>query len=85
MITVQFKIKPTKEQEILLKNTVNSYISSVNNLIDYICGQVDINIKKLSSASFKAALPSTVKNEVVNAVKSILKKYSRIIGAMTSP
>ncbi len=77
MITVQFKIKPTKEQEILLKNTVNSYISSVNNLIDYICGQVDINIKKLSSASFKAALPSTVKNEVVNAVKSILKKYSK--------
>jgi IS605 OrfB family transposase len=31
---------------------------------------------KLSSASFKAVLPSAVKNEVVNSVRSIMKKHS---------
>ena len=53
MITIQFKLKPTKEQESLLNNTVNDYISNVNSLIDYVCGQVDINLNKLSSSSFK--------------------------------
>jgi hypothetical protein len=32
---------------------------------------------KLSSSSFKAALPSAVKNEVVNTVKSVLRKHKR--------
>ena len=77
MITVQFKLKPTIEQTVLLSNTVNSYISNVNSLIDYVCGQVDINLNKVSSSSFKANLPSCVRSEICLAVKSIVKKHQK--------
>ena len=73
MITVQFKLIPTVEQERLLRQTVSEYISSGNDLLDY-CG-AQIKMPKLSSSSFIAPLPSAVKNEVVNAVKSIVKKH----------
>ena len=75
MITIQFKLQPSFEQEKLLRDTAIEYVSSVNDLIDYCCAQN--RAPKLSSASFAAALPSAVKNEVVNTVRSILQKYSR--------
>ena len=75
MITAQFKLMPTKEQEGLLYQTVSEYISSVNDLLDYCCAQTVT--PKLSSSSFVAPLPSAVKNEVVNTVKSIHQKYKR--------
>ena len=75
MITVQFKIIPTAEQEKLLRQTVSEYISSANDLLDY-CG-AQVGMPKLSSSSFIAPLPSAVKNEVVNAVKSIMRKHER--------
>ena len=75
MITVQFKLLPTAEQDALLRETVAEYVSSANDLLDYCCGQTER--QKLSTASFNAALPSAVKNEVVNTVKSILRKHER--------
>jgi len=75
LITVQFKLLPTNEQERVLRRTTTEYISCANDLIDYCRGQTDK--PKLSSASFDAALPSAVKNEVVNTVKSIVRKYER--------
>lgn len=75
MITVQFKLLPTPEQELLLKRTALEYISSVNDLLDYVSGQV--SMPKLSSASYNADLPSAVKNEVINTVKVIYKKFSK--------
>lgn len=75
MITVQFKIIPTVAQEVLLLKTTKEYISCANDLLDYICGQTEM--PKLSSSSFSAHLPSAVKNEVCNAVKSIWKKYKK--------
>ena len=75
MITIQFKLLPSLEQETLLCDMAIEYISSANDLIDYCCAQ--IRAPKLSSAIFAAALPSAVKNEVVNTVRSILQKYSR--------
>ena len=75
MITVQFKLIPDAQQEKLLTGTVTEYISAANDLIDYCCTQV--RVPKLSSSSFVASLPSAVKNEVVNTVKSILQKHRR--------
>jgi IS605 OrfB family transposase len=75
MITVQFKLIPTVEQESFLRQTTNEYISCANKLINHCCGQIEI--PKLSSASFCAALPSAVKNEVINVVRSIMRKYER--------
>ena len=81
MITVQFKLTPNAEQERLLDLTTSEYISSVNDLIDYCSGQM--TMPKLSTSSFAAALPSAVKNEVINAVKSIIGKYKRgLCGAL---
>jgi len=74
-LTVQFKLAPTFEQENLLVNTAKEYIACANDLIDYCYGQAEF--PKLSSASFKAELPSAVKNEVVNTVKSVIRKYER--------
>jgi len=62
-------------QENLLLQTTKEYISCANDLIDYCCGQSIL--PKLSTSSFKAVLPSAIKNEVVNTVKSILRKYKR--------
>jgi len=69
---------PNTEQEKLLRLTTAEYIASANDLIDYCCGQHEP--LKLSSASFKAVLPSAVKNEIVNTVRSILRKYKRGVG-----
>ena len=75
---MQFKLTPTAEQERLLALTAAEYIASANDLLDYCCAQHEP--PKLSSASFNAALPSAVKNEVVNAVRSILRKCRGGIG-----
>ena len=75
MITVQFKLLPNPEQKRLLLGMSAEYISSANDLIDYCCAQY--GHPKLSSASFIAVLPSSVKNEVVNTVKSIMRKYEQ--------
>ena len=75
MITVQIKLIPTAGQEKLLFQTMAEYISSANDLLDYCCAQA--GTPKLSSSSFIAQLPSAVKNEVVNTVKSIILKHKR--------
>jgi len=63
------------QQDKLLHETAEEYISSANDLIDYCCAQA--GTPKLSSSSFIAPLPSAVKNEVVNTVRSIIAKYKR--------
>jgi len=75
LITIQFKLLPNAQQEKLLQETVREYMSSANDLIDYCYTQ--LRTPRLSSSSFSASLPSAVKNEVVNTVKSILRKYER--------
>ncbi len=75
MVTVQCKLLPTATQTALLQQTTAEYIASANDLIDYCISQ--ISLPHLSSTTFRAALPSSVKNEVVNTVKSILKKHTR--------
>lgn len=73
MITIKVKLTPTFEQSRLLSATTQEYIYNVNALLNYCIGQVEP--QKLTSASFNANLPSSVRNEVCRAVRSILKKY----------
>lgn len=74
-ITKQFKLLPTAEQEVLLTQTAKEYIAVVNDVLDYILA---INeIPSLTSASFKAKLPSAVKNECCRAIRSIWRKYCK--------
>ena len=73
MITVQCKRSPDTKQDRLLHATILAYINSVNALVDYCRGQA--TVPKLSSATFRAALPSSIKNEVILAVKSVIRKF----------
>ena len=70
--TVQFKLLPTVEQEQHLQHTTHEFINCANDLVDYCIGQV--KYPKLTSSSFRAALPSAVRSEVCETVKSILRK-----------
>ena len=73
MITVKFKIEPSKEQKDILTEAAKEYIETVNALVEYIMSQYDP--LRLSTADFSAGLPSAVKNETINAAKSVIKKY----------
>lgn len=75
MITVQFKILPTFEQEKLLSDSANEYINCVNQLVNALVATA--TPAKLSSATVQASLPSAVKNEAINAAKSVVKKYRK--------
>lgn len=78
MITVQFKVSPTKEQESHLHQTMGEFVRSVNDLVQYISSQSEM--PKLSSARFRANLPSSVKSEVVLCAKSVYQKYKKGVG-----
>lgn len=55
--------------------TAKEYIDSANDLLEYYTGQTEP--LKLTSASFKANLPSAVRNEVTNVVKSIIRSHEK--------
>lgn len=78
MITVQFKLSPTKDQEKCLCQTMHEFVASVNGLVSYISGQE--TMPKLSSARFRARLPSSVKSEVILSAKSVYQKYRKGVG-----
>ncbi|MBC8015111.1 MAG: IS200/IS605 family element transposase accessory protein TnpB [Sporomusaceae bacterium] len=74
-ITTQIKLLPTSEQITLLKNTMQEYINTANNIVnDYVVG--DNNIKH-TSKSVIANLPSALKNQAIQDAKSIFKKYTK--------
>jgi IS605 OrfB family transposase len=75
MITIQFKLNPTYEQAKLLHSSAKEYISLVNALTSQIISSE--KALKLSSSGVSALLPSAVKNEAINAAKSIAAKYMR--------
>ncbi len=75
MITIQVKIKPTKEQAKILNQTAKEYVFAANTLIEYINNQSIF--PKLSTKDFSAELPSSVKNEVLNTAKSVVKKFRK--------
>jgi len=73
--TIQFKLKPTKEQEALLDRTLNLYINAVNStLSDFLDAGHVLNY---TSKDVQCSLPSALKNQCVKDAKVLLKKYKK--------
>jgi len=78
-ITTQIKLLPTSEQIILIKNTMQEYIKTANNIVsDYVVGN---NTIKHTSKSVIADLPSALKNQAIQDAKSIFKKHVKNLKA----
>lgn len=72
-ITVKAKLKPTKEQKRFIDRTTSEYITTVNRLVR----QLISTPVKLTSKDVIAELPSALKNQAIQDVKSIVKKYNK--------
>ena len=78
-ITTQIKLLPSKDQSILLENTMQEYINTANSVVnDYVVGDNSI---KHTSKSVIANLPSALKNQAIQDAKSIFKKYTKNLKA----
>lgn len=79
-ITLQIKLRPTKEEAALLDFTMQEYVSLANDIIDYAVA-ID-KTPKLTSKMIFAPLPSKLKNQccmdVKNAYKKALKYHSKM-------
>lgn len=73
--TVSFKILPDINQEVMLEDSSNSYISNINLLISEMVGS-KTNTKK-SSKDIKAPLNSSVKNQLIRDAVSVFKKIKK--------
>jgi IS605 OrfB family transposase len=73
-ITIQVKLLPTSEQIILIKNTLQEYIKTANNVVSDYVGD---NTIKHTSKTVSADLPSALKNQTIQDAKSIFKKYTK--------
>lgn len=74
-LTVNIKLKPTKEQEVVLKSMAETYIETVNQLTS---DMVDAKaMLKLTSKSVCAHLPSAVKNQVIKDAQSVFRKVKK--------
>ena len=71
-LTASFKLCPTSNQQGLLDAVMNEYISLVNDVLDYANALGEM--PRLTSASLKAALPSAVKNQCIQEIRSIWRK-----------
>ena len=79
-LTVQIKLRPTKEQASLLTSTAEEYISLINDILDH---AIAIGaLPKLSSKSVYAALPSALRCQCVRDAGSIYRKTMKHNGKM---
>ena len=69
------KLLPTKKQLLLLLDTMNEYIETVNSLVSVEMN--GISIAKYSSKDISAPLPSALRNQCLRDAKSIVKKYRK--------
>lgn len=74
-ITVQIKMLPTKEQEAILKQMSESYISTINELVSEMVAEKKST--KKTSKHISAFLPSAVKNQAIQDAKSVFKKSKK--------
>lgn len=70
-LSENIKLYLNKEKELLIKNTMKEYISTVNALVD----TSDIN--KYTTADVKASLPSALTNQCIRDANSILRKHKK--------
>jgi hypothetical protein len=75
--TVQAKLCPTKIEYHLIKNTMQTYIATVN---DIVSAFVEIRkTDKRTSKDINSNMPSALINQSITDAKSIYKKYSKAI------
>lgn len=73
-LSVTVKLYMTKEQAVLVMETMKTYIAAVNGLVsDAVSG---ISIVKYTSKDVNADLPSALKNQCVRDANSIYRKYT---------
>jgi len=70
--TIQIKLLPSIQQELLLRRASHEYIALINDVVDYALGQGAM--PKLSSASVCAALPSAIRNQALQDARAVYKK-----------
>ncbi len=73
--TIQCKLIPNKYQEILLKNTMKTFITTINGIVDDFC--LINKSDKRTSKDVDVMLPSCLKNQCINDAKSVFKKYKQ--------
>ena len=71
-LTAELKLFPTIEQTILLCETTCEYIDTINTLLDYFSGQIDV--PRMSSKDIYAELPSVLRCQCIQDARSIYKK-----------
>ena len=74
-LTLSIKLKPTAEQDVLLKRTAKEYIRLINDILD--CAYAVDDMPALTSKTVHAALPSALRNECCRTARSIWRKFKR--------
>lgn len=74
-LTVKAKIMPTKEQEVLLSETLKEYIGAVNDLVSSMIQEEECF--KLTSKDVNAELPSALRCQAIQDARSVFKKYRK--------
>jgi len=74
-LTVQVKLMPTMEQESIIKETLDGYIRTVNDLVAefVMLGK----LKNRTSADVKGSMPSALKAQAIRDARSVFQKYSK--------
>ena len=75
-LTAKVKLCPTMEQEQLLTQTMQEYISLVNDVVAYSLQQPQM--PRLSSAAVYAKLPSALKNQALQDAKSVYRRSFKL-------
>ena len=74
-ITLNIVLHPNKTQRTLIDSTLKTYIDTINLVVDSI---KDLNeLPKMSSATIAAELPSCLRGQIVQDVRSIYKKTKK--------
>lgn len=83
-LTVKFKLAPTKEQEELLRATLDEYIATVNNIVR---NMIHTNETKLTTKDIVANLPSALKNQAIRDAQSLYRRYkkTKIVPVLKKP
>nr|WP_251126152.1 MULTISPECIES: transposase [unclassified Exiguobacterium] len=74
-MTVNIKLIPTKEQQLILEEMMKTYIETTNRLVS---DMVEVRATlKLTSKSVYSPLPSAVKNQAIKDAQSVFRKVKK--------
>lgn len=74
-VTLSLKLKPTKDQQRILKSMNQLYIQTINELVSEMV--VERKTTKKTTRHLEVALPSAVKNQLIRDAKSVFQKAKK--------